>query len=139
MTRKLTRFAHTRDGVFGRFGPWLTVEEEWQGNKPRISCIPPGAYLCKRTTYHAGGYETFEIADVPGRSRILFHKGNTDGDVEGCVAIASTLGVLQAKDEESGLLAYKLAGLQSAPAFEAFMASLKGLDTFPLVVEDYRG
>ena len=114
MTRKLTRFAQTRDGTFGRFGKWLTVEEEWQGNKPRVSCIPTGVYLCHRTWYHGGGYETFEVMDVPGRSRILFHVANTENDLEGCLGIAGQLGVLQVKDEDSGLMAHKLAGLQSS-------------------------
>lgn len=137
MIYRLTRCFSTRDGVFGRLGKWTTVEEEWQNNKPKISCIPPGQYECHRTWYHGGGYETFEVMNVHGRSRILFHKANTEEDVEGCIGIASTMGVLQVKDEDSGLVAYKLAGLSSGPAFKEFMALFKGLDKFSISIENY--
>jgi hypothetical protein len=39
--------------------------------------------------------ETFEVVDVPGRSHVLFHAGNTAGDTEGCILLGSTWGKLQ--------------------------------------------
>lgn len=70
----------------------ITLELPYLGNKKGVSCIPPGRYLCKkvkdRTT--GGGMKiplTFEVTDVPGRTGILFHKGNTTADTRGCVLI----------------------------------------------------
>ena len=96
----LTRFAKTRDGILGRLGPWVTLEEEDRGNQRNISAIPPGAYVCRRSRYHAGGYDTYEVTDVPGRSRILFHIGNTEEDTAGCILLGERLGVLPLADED---------------------------------------
>lgn len=70
----------------------VTAERPWQGNKVRQSCIPPGVYtmrqrnseVVRRTT---GGRYTkgWEIQDVPERSFIMFHPGNTIDDTEGCI------------------------------------------------------
>src|SRR5690606_32106180 len=49
VTLTLTRFASTPDGVLGRLGPWCTLEEEALGNRPNVSCIPAGTYLCRRS------------------------------------------------------------------------------------------
>lgn len=99
----LERIAYTSRGTFGRFqvrdpGGSLvelwTVERPWLGNAPKISCIPEGTYQLERSFFHRGGYPAYEIKGVPGRSRILFHVGNTMEDVEGCVAVGLDLGVV---------------------------------------------
>lgn len=133
----LTRFAETKDGVFGRLGKWLTIEEENQGNRANISCIPTGTYRCDRTMYHKGGYPTFEVMDVPGRTRILFHLANTEENIEGCIGLGSTLGVLRVKDEDSGDRVHKLAVLRSRDAFDEFMELLSDRDVFYLTIEGY--
>jgi len=51
--------------------------------------IPPGLWTCRRTYFNRGGYWTYEIAGVPGHSRLLFHKGNAETDSEGCVLLGS--------------------------------------------------
>ena len=51
--------------------------------------IPPGLWTCRRTVYHKGGYPTYEVAEVPGHSRLLFHKGNMETDSEGCILLGS--------------------------------------------------
>jgi hypothetical protein len=135
----LTRFAYTTDGVFGRWGPWTTVEEEWRDNQPRISCIPTGVYRCERTTFHRGGYPTFEICDVPGRTHIKMHRANTEEDLLGCVGLGLNLGVLRVEDEDSRQLAYKLAALASRKAFSAWMESMGDADGFTLHIVDYGG
>lgn len=134
MTLRLVRFAKTSDGVIGRIGRFYTLEEEDQGNRPRVSCIPAGTYTCRRARYHKGGYDTFEVTNVPARQHILFHKGNTEEDTEGCILIGSRLGVLPVRDEDTGERAYKLAVLDSARAFERWMDSLSGVDSFTLEV-----
>ena len=62
--------------------------------------------------YNRGGYPAFELFDVPGRSEIKIHIGNTSGDVSGCIAIGDKLGFI---DKE-------LAVLNSRKAFKKFMA-----------------
>ena len=55
--------------------------------------IPLGVYRCRRDFFHRGGYITYEIR-VPGHSRLLFHRGNTEKDSEGCVLVAESFGEL---------------------------------------------
>jgi len=56
--------------------------------------IPAGRYRCRRTLFARGAYETYEVADVPGHSRLLFHRGNTEQDSEGCILIGQRFGWL---------------------------------------------
>ena len=137
MNQYLTRFAYTKDGTFGRWGRFLTVEEEWQDNQPRISCIPTGVYRCVRSIFHRGGYETFEVTDVPGRTLIKMHRANTEEDLLGCIGIGLNLGVLRVEDEDSHQMTHKLATLSSRRGFDAWMASLAGVSEFQLHVVDY--
>ena len=142
LSQTLTRFVGTQDnpnpsGTFGCLGPWVTVEEEWKDNRPRISCIPTGSYVCERTVFHRGGYATFEVTDVEGRTLIKFHVANTEEDLLGCIGLGMGLGVLQVTDEDSGVRVHKLAALSSRTAFDAWMATMEGVDEFILDVVDH--
>lgn len=130
----LTRTHRTPDGVFGKMMGFTSVEEQDLGNQPRISCFPEGAYVCRRKMYNKGGYETFEITDVPNRSNILFHVINTEEDTEGCVGITTRLGVMERIDEDTGIKRHKLAGVSSRSAFKEFMDRMAGVHEFVLVV-----
>ena len=136
-TEYLVRFGPTPDGTLGRLGPWAVLEEEDQGNQANISSIPVGTYICRRSMYNRGGYETFEVTDVPGRSRILFHVINTEEDTEGCIGLGMRFGVLAVNDEDRGVRTHKLAILSSRQAFDQFMESLDGIDQFALVVTEH--
>lgn len=141
MEQTLTRFAPTKDGVFGRMGPWQTVEEEWQNNLPSISCIPaspPEGYICKRVQSPKFG-NTFEVTNVPGRSHILFHALNTEEGTRGCIGLGVRLGVLRVTDEDSGEKVYKLAGLSSRVAMDAWLQTMEGIDEFTLHVVGWEG
>ena len=76
----IKRVSHLEHATFGvllddHMVPFAaTLEEAWVRNTPNISCIPPGMYTCRRVDSPKFG-DTFEVADVPGRSHILFHKG----------------------------------------------------------------
>jgi hypothetical protein len=122
---RLERLVYSDDFTVGRVGSWYTMEDPWKDNARNISCIPEGAYVCVRDYFHRGDYPTFEITGVPDRSRILFHRGNTVVDVEGCVALGLRVGHLDGK----------VAVLDSATAFDEFMLSVRDLDEFILTVE----
>lgn len=64
----------------------LTLEPPWRDNAVGRSCIPVGQYTCRRVQSPKFG-NTFEITDVPGRTHVLFHKGNTEDNTEGCVLV----------------------------------------------------
>ena len=56
-----------RDGAWRHF--CMTLEPPDLGNGD-LSNIPPADYRCKNTVYIKGGYPTYEVTGVPGRSRI---------------------------------------------------------------------
>jgi hypothetical protein len=124
----LKRIAETEDGTFGVLitdgAPFaLTLERQWLNNERGKSCIPRGQYACERAMSPTFG-ETFEVVDVPGRSHILFHKGNLDDDSHGCILVGEMFGVLHG---DNGILA-------SAQGYDEFMGKLEGIDSFLLVV-----
>lgn len=91
---------------------------------PQFVKIPPGRYLCRRTVYYTGGYDTYEIAGVAGHSRLLFHAGNEELDSEGCILVG----------ERFGWLGVRPAILQSRSGFREFMRLLAGRRAFELEV-----
>lgn len=64
----------------------VTLEKTYERPGEPVLKIPPGRYRCTRTWFIHGGYWTYEI-HVPGHERILFHIGNVQADVDGCVAV----------------------------------------------------
>jgi hypothetical protein len=90
-----------------------TLEEPWLSNKQRVSCIPTGAYHMVRVKSPKFG-DTFEVTDVPGRSGILFHVGNTLDDTEGCILLGTRYGMLNGK----------AAVMNSTKAFLLFMGKM---------------
>jgi hypothetical protein len=126
----LERFAWSDDGVFGKMQidgiDLFTVEKPWRDNKAGISCIPAGKYICRPRRYYRGGYETFEITDVEKRSYILIHKGNTQRDVRGCIAVGM----------DTGYINGAWAVINSAGAFWHFMNAQRGLKGFELIIRN---
>jgi len=119
MNLTLTRFAYLDNGVFGRLvlpsGIRLyTVERPWLDNATSVSCIPEGRYRIKPRHYFGGGYDAYEICNVPGRTHILFHVANWPHDVEGCVGLGRRLDLGEP------------AVWESTPAFKRFMSEMKG-------------
>ena len=135
----LKRIAHTEDGTFGVLlsggKPFaVTLERPWHDNKRGVSCIPTGVYTatrCRKSVYY--NYQdspkfgdTFVVEQVPGRSKILFHKGNLDDDSHGCILVGEQFGVLNGQT----------AVLASRKGFGEFLAINSDRDTFQFVVED---
>ncbi len=125
---KIIRVGHSDNATFGVLKtdddmPFaVTAELPWKDNQVGVSCIPKGTYECKRIISPKFG-ETFEIIDVPGRTHILFHKGNNPpADSKGCILIA----------EEFGTLNGEAAILASGRGFAEFLQKVKNLDSFIL-------
>lgn len=103
-----------------------TLELPWRNNRRNTSCIPCGTYICRRIKSPKFG-ETFEICNVPGRSGILFHKGNTTKDSRGCVLLGL---YMDGAATQNGYLA--ASGLE----FSVFMDKLQGVNEFQLSITD---
>lgn len=134
MNITLKRLSHSLYGVFGDLLDESSVVICWTlehafpvGNdyKPKI---PAGVYTCKRGEHRLHNlipFSTFEVMGVPDFdgspvSGILFHKGNTNNDSEGCILLGESSGtwcILDSKD-----------------AFDRFMEIQQGIDEFQLTV-----
>ena len=128
----LERFAYSPFGVFGKLMipefECFTVERPWLDNKPRVSCIPEGEYKIQLGIYNRGGYEAYEVMDVPNRSLIKIHIGNTIDDIVGCIAPGKALGYLERK----------WAVTSSKKAFQEFMGAMNGIEESTLRITQYR-
>lgn len=84
----------------------VTLELPWVNNERNVSCIPEGTYpLFKRrdAVTHVGQKEkiTYELLNVPGRSGILFHAGNSVKDTQGCILLGCNFNKSQRTIEKS--------------------------------------
>ena len=73
-------------------GEWLcdTLENPWLNNQRNISCIPEGQYKVRLRTARESAtkdYLHLLVQDVPDRSLVLFHTGNTAKDTRGCILV----------------------------------------------------
>ena len=73
-------------------GEWLcdTLENPYLNNQRNISCIPEGQYKVRLRTARESAtkdYLHLLVQEVPDRSLILFHSGNTAKDTRGCVLV----------------------------------------------------
>ena len=100
-----------------------TLELPWLDNRPQMSCIPKGRYMCNRVKSSKFG-ETFQVLDVDWRNGILFHAGNTAKDTHGCIL----LGLNSEIHGNSAVL------LNSRAAMQQFRQILSGFDFFDLVI-----
>lgn len=127
---RLIRVSSTGEGTFGvlEVGGYpfcVTLENPWMNNAPFVSCIPAGVYNCRRVDSPRFG-DTFEVADVEGRSHVVFHEGNTMKDTHGCILLGKHYGMLEA---EHGILASKITR-------ESFMSTMDGLNEVILTITD---
>ena len=125
---ELVRFGSFKDRTIGRLTyngeHFFTVERPWLDNQQNVSCIPTGVYKLGRVDSPKFGPGTWEIQDVPNRSNILLHAGNTQNDVSGCLAVG--LGVFG-----------QLQGVSnSKQAIENFYLMTAGLDKEEIIIRD---
>lgn len=105
----------------------LTLERPWKNNQRNISCIPVGGYICKRIQSPKFG-DTFEVQKVPGRSEILFHKGNIDDDTHGCILVGE---MFEPLGSENAIRA-------SRQGFKEFLWRTADKDFFTLKIEEHK-
>lgn len=125
---QLVRIHDSRAGMFGALiiddQPFcVTLENPWLDNQVGISCVPPGTYhVTRRDSPNFG--DTFMLRDVPGRTDILFHHGNTEPDTRGCILLGKNYGTL------AGVPAI----ITSMKTRRQFMAKMAGTGTFMLEI-----
>lgn len=96
---ELRRFYHSKDGVLGELyyrARFLcnTLEDPDNNNLVGNSCIPEGTY--KVVPHNGTRYKNvWRLEDVPGRSAILIHQGNTLNDTRGCILVGRRTGTLK--------------------------------------------
>jgi hypothetical protein len=98
---------------------FYALELPYKDNEINVSSIPLGSYVAKKRFSASKGYEVFELTDVPNRTYIQIHIGNTTKDIRGCILI----GIEGARDHVS----------YSTKAFKEFM-ELVGDEDFLLNV-----
>lgn len=63
-----------------------TEELPWLDNEQGVSCIPDGMYECTR--HNSPDHpNTWQVNNVPNRTEVLIHTGNTMKDTKGCILV----------------------------------------------------
>lgn len=107
---------------------FVTLEDAWRNNESFVSCIPVGRYkITPRLSPKFGN--TWQVMDVPERTHILFHAGNTHKDTNGCILLGMQFGELGG---HQGVLA-------SRSAFNSFMRLMSGIVEAELLIIDAYG
>jgi hypothetical protein len=75
---------------------FYTIEPPWRNNETNISCIPLGRYRANFMPRSSSGKyrNVWHIQDVPGRTGVLIHSGNTVAHTLGCIILGTRSGVL---------------------------------------------
>lgn len=129
-TVKIVRKVYTDKGtkglltIEGTSFALFTMENPWLDNKKQLSCIPNGTYECEITQSPKFG-KVYAVKNVPGRTHILFHKGNSPADTLGCILLGLNGNI---NSDQMWVSSSNL-------AFEAFYQTLK-YKAFTLVIED---
>lgn len=133
MQLQLIRTHISIDGAFGVLQDaqdpafaLFSLERTW--DPAQLITIPSGLFICRRSYFHGGGYDTYEITGVVGHDRLLFHILNVEEESEGCVGLGIRRGELRGEP----------AILDSTVAFEAFMRHTAGRAEFALSVTEAR-
>ena len=117
-------FSILKDLQYGKEVPFANaVERTYPINGGQYVKLNSGIYLCKKTMFNKGGYETFEII-FPGHTEVKFHKGNIEDHSDGCVVVGESFGTLYGK----------IAVISSGDAFKEFMMRFGHFNQFLLKV-----
>lgn len=120
---------------YGTFGIWIvdsevmavTLEPADLENASNVSSIPAQQYMCER--YSSEKYpNTFQVMNVPERSKVLIHAGNVKEHTKGCILLAEKWGKICHKGVE------KRAALNSGNTFDSFLKLMDGIKMFQLTI-----
>lgn len=101
----------------------VCLEDPWRGNEKNVSCIPDGIYTCEFYDSPTHG-PTFQVMNVPNRTYILFHRGNTHINTQGCVLIGESYSHLNGIPSIAS----------SRQGFDEFWFRAKDVDEFELEI-----
>lgn len=98
---RLSRIAETDGATLGVLSVdgrplFVTLEDSWKDNARQVSCIPDGEYTIRRHTSPKFGL-CYSVDNVPNRSHILIHAGNTSDDTQGCILVGLQFGELKGR------------------------------------------
>lgn len=123
----------------GREMVCFTLEETWKDNGPD-SCIPAGTYKAKIDIHYGNpgkkdDYPVWELQNVPGRTQIQIHIGNTAEDTEGCILLGTRYKKesMPSKKNKWNILS---AVLNSRLAYDKFMDLTEEYDEIEINIRD---
>ena len=127
----LKRFLRSEFGIFSTITDnkglnLYGLEHSYPKDNHWITKVPEGIYTCQLGIHELSDlkpFQTYEVENVPNHTGILFHIGNYNKDSSGCILLGTEL------DLRNGMI------LNSRVAFDKFMNSLAGQDSFELMVE----
>ena len=131
---QIVRVRHTDEATYGVMSfkgeaPFVvTLERPWKDNERNVSCIPPNFYSCAKFSSESHP-NTYEVLNVPDRSAILFHPGNTVDDSAGCILVGESFADF---GDEHGIG-------QSRKGFDEMIEKLNGAKTFYLSLNKWEG
>jgi len=135
---EIFRLEFSNDGVFGIIKydnkilhSLYSLELPFNDNKKYISSIPAGEYKALVSTSERLG-DTIELLEVPNRTDIMFHVGNTIDDLKGCIGIGNRI----RNNMKNSRRVMRDRGLShSKPAMKRLI-KLIGRDTFMVRIHD---
>ncbi|MGL5336149.1 MAG: DUF5675 family protein [Enterovibrio sp.] len=102
---------------------FVTLEDKWRENERGVSCIPKGSYGV--VLHESPKFGTcYKVLDVPERSDILIHAGNSHLDTTGCILLGLMYGT---RGTSAGILS-------SRAAIASFMTEMGNVKTATLEV-----
>ena len=104
----LQRVSYTQNGTFGVLMDskgmplCVTLEDPWNNNERNVSCIPTGTY---KVVPHDGTKfrDVWRLENVPDRSAILIHVGNSILDTSGCILVGRSFNAHTIRDSNNAL------------------------------------
>ncbi len=102
----------------------LTLERPWLDNENKVSCIPAGTYNVRATQSARFGRLMYLVEAVPERSGIRIHPANFPSELQGCIALGTSIGRTAAKGKM----------LLNSRVAVGRLESLLGMKPFTLVI-----